>query len=195
MSNRLVSRLLLVRILLHVFVSLGFYHEYLTLSYVIYYTVLEWYKDHKYVPELLEDIMQVYDVLKQKVPAKPTDSISEEVKAAYDDCVCDMDLLVWYLDKYLPAAVGEPTFGKSQRYYNEIQGKICVLVERQSEAYGWSRRTSLFPSPGSANIPGRLPKRKKKILWIRMTRVKLPSVSTVKTRLVTWKMNMRSNPL
>ena len=142
MSNRLVSRLLLVRILLRVFDLLCFYQGNLTLLFVVYYKILEWYKEHEYVPEL-EDITQVYAVLQRKMPAKPTDTSSEEDKEAYDDYIRDMDLLLWYLDKYLPAAVGELSFGKAHRYYKkqtdsvDIRGKRRILVERQSEAYGW----------------------------------------------------------
>jgi hypothetical protein len=52
-------------------------------------------------------------------------------------------ILCWYLDVYLPAAVGDMTFGKTLRYYKKqtdstlVHGKQRVLVEAQQEAFGW----------------------------------------------------------
>lgn len=53
-----------------------------------------------------------------------------------------VELLLWYVDIYLPAAAGETNFGNSKRrYYKivdkaEIKGKQRVLVESASEAFG-----------------------------------------------------------
>jgi hypothetical protein len=132
----------LVRILLSVLSNFASTSVPYTLIFALYYCILEWYKDHDYVPEI-DDLTQIYDVLSRKKPAEITDASTDEQKQEMDDYVRDMDLLIWYLDKYLPAAVGDLTFGKTLRYYKkqtdtiELGGKMRVLVERQQEAYGW----------------------------------------------------------
>ena len=91
----------------------------------------------------IDDLTNVYSIVEQEEPREITDGSTEEEKEQMDNYVLQKDLLIWYLDKYLPAAVGELTYSKDQRYYKRqtdsivIKGKKRVLVERQQEAYGW----------------------------------------------------------
>jgi hypothetical protein len=98
MSNKHVSRQLLVRILLSVLSHFASTSVPYTLIFALYYCILEWYKDHGYVPEI-DDLTQIYDVLSRKKSADITDDSTEEQKQAMDHYyVRDMDLLIWYLD-------------------------------------------------------------------------------------------------
>ena len=105
------------------------------------FLLLDWYTKHGFLPTI-DDIKSVYDVCKEAPPAFPHHDSSEEVKNAWKKYQEKKELLVWYQDKYLPAAVGELSFGKQQRYYKkqidtfELEGKHRHLVERSSEAYG-----------------------------------------------------------
>lgn len=83
----------------------------------------------------LEELINVYDVLEEEKP----DGDDEEERADYDR---KFALCAWYQDSYLPACVGELSFGKTTRYYKmqvdsfDLKGKRRVIVEKQSEAYG-----------------------------------------------------------
>ena len=79
----------------------------------------------------------VYEVLNMK---EPEEGDSDDAKTDYKT---KKKLLLWHLDKYLPAACGELSYGKARRYYQlavesfELRpGKKAVLVESASEAFG-----------------------------------------------------------
>lgn len=86
----------------------------------------EWYKKHDSLPTL-EDIKNVYNL--------PED----EEDATYN---YKKDLLIWYMDVYLPYAVGVENYGPTVRYWKlpissmEVDGVRKPLCPRQGEAMG-----------------------------------------------------------
>lgn len=86
---------------------------------------LAWYMDHGFVPTY-SSMKGVYIV-------------PEEDDPHYED---NKNLLVWYLDKYLPACVGTDSYGPAMRYHHrltkkmDINGKNRCLVSAKLEAYG-----------------------------------------------------------
>lgn len=92
----------------------------------------------------------VYKILKHKQPNEPpepaedaelTDEEKKELKL-WNSWARGQNLLLWYLDFYLPAAAGEQSFGRNIRHYKhacsaiEYKGKMRIAVEKASEAYG-----------------------------------------------------------
>ena len=92
----------------------------------MFFSFQEWYYAHKYVPT----IGQMKDVY--NLPDKDHETYEHK-----------KDFLLWYVDRYLPAAAGDVVYGKKIRSYFkvtdiiEIDGKKRVYVESASEAFGW----------------------------------------------------------
>ena len=92
----------------------------------MFFRLQEWFWANGYVPTI-EQMKDVYN-------------LPDETHQDYED---KKKFLLWYLDKYLPAAAGEASYGKTVRLYSmaidrkEIRGKQRVLVESASEAFGW----------------------------------------------------------
>ncbi len=117
------------------------YNLCLTLASIVFLHILEWYKLHGSLPPV-EQIIHIYNVLKEEAPPVPGDDTGDVEIAARKEWEFKKELLVWWCDKYLVASGGELTYGQSVRYYKhladtvEVKGKKMVLVETTTEAYG-----------------------------------------------------------
>ena len=92
----------------------------------MFFCLQEWFWANDYVPTI-EQMKDVYNL-----PDKSHEDYEHKKK-----------FLLWYVDRYLPAAAGEASYGKTVRLYymatdrKNIRGKERVLVESASEAFGW----------------------------------------------------------